>query len=284
MQNYILCFDPIGNTNSELVKTMKDLDIIVINVINVENIIVRSNELNNKLGLIIWCIYNEEKSVFNDILKFKSIESFKHIPIIVISNFGNNGVVLKAVQSGVSDFILKPYNPDLLKSKLLDIMNLKSKSKNSDLDVINKKVEFSLKKILSMQIKGATRGRYELSMILFSIMKSKEVSNEIRARNTVTIKKILEKKARETDLLIECSNSNLLIILPYTNQDGMKTFYNKVIDCIEGSTILKNEAGGTIISSSYETINNDYTNNKEDIILKKLQSKLRVCIIIPKKS
>jgi len=52
----------------------------------------------------------------------KSIPKSKNIPIVMITTEGSKGEVIEALKSGVNNYIVKPFNVETLKTKLLPIL------------------------------------------------------------------------------------------------------------------------------------------------------------------
>lgn len=56
----------------------------------------------------------------------KSSEHYRHIPILMVTAVMDQKIQLQALRAGASDYILKPFNFELLKSKIASVLNQKS--------------------------------------------------------------------------------------------------------------------------------------------------------------
>ncbi|MCG8616036.1 MAG: response regulator [Desulfobacterales bacterium] len=52
----------------------------------------------------------------------RSDQSLKHIPFLMITAEGSKESVVQAIQSGVSNYIIKPFTPDMLLNKISKVM------------------------------------------------------------------------------------------------------------------------------------------------------------------
>ena len=52
----------------------------------------------------------------------RSMEAYKHTPIIMITTEGGKREVITAIKEGVNNYIIKPFTPHILKEKLKDII------------------------------------------------------------------------------------------------------------------------------------------------------------------
>jgi PleD family two-component response regulator len=60
----------------------------------------------------------------------RTMAVFKHIPFLMLTSLGKKELVLKAIQNGVSDFLLKPWEKDILESKLKSCLEKSIENKN----------------------------------------------------------------------------------------------------------------------------------------------------------
>ncbi len=73
---------------------------------------------NQEIGLIV-SDWNMPKMTGLDLLKkVRSDEKLKNIPFIMVTAEGQKENVLEAVKAGVSNYIVKPFTPEILSEKL----------------------------------------------------------------------------------------------------------------------------------------------------------------------
>jgi len=49
----------------------------------------------------------------------REVESYKKTPIFIVSTVNEKDVIIRAILGGATDYILKPYHPDVVKEKIL---------------------------------------------------------------------------------------------------------------------------------------------------------------------
>lgn len=49
----------------------------------------------------------------------RGVESYKKTPVFIVSTVNDKDVIIRAILGGATDYILKPYHPDVVKEKIL---------------------------------------------------------------------------------------------------------------------------------------------------------------------
>lgn len=283
MKNYILGVDSIGKNNLELSSSLEKYNIKILSAEDIQEAIDKINNFHKNIGLIIWSIYTNNNLVFEEIKTLKEMDYCKNIPLIVISNFNNSSFVLKAIRAGASDYIIRPFDKELVVNKVKKILKASSQD-NLSINVFveeEDKLILSLKDILSIQIKGSTRAKYDVFLLMLSL---RAINNNIDKymQNEIIdiIIKILNSKLRKTDFIIKYRYDTVLVILPFTQKENIQFVCNRIKSIIMKNTLLKEKAKGLIITSSYEILTQDYI-DKEDLLLNKLRAKLKVYMAFP---
>jgi CheY-like chemotaxis protein len=57
------------------------------------------------------------------ICRIKSVEQFFAIPIIMVTGNSERGVIASSLKSGADDFLLKPFNCEILLEKISEFVN-----------------------------------------------------------------------------------------------------------------------------------------------------------------
>jgi two-component system chemotaxis response regulator CheY len=52
------------------------------------------------------------------LINLRADDSFKKLPFLMVTAEGEKGNIIKAVQAGVSDFVIKPFTKDILSQKI----------------------------------------------------------------------------------------------------------------------------------------------------------------------
>lgn len=82
--------------------TKKEYDLVIADI-----------QLSGESG-IDFCIY------------LKSLDRYRHIPVIMVTAVMDQKIQLEALRAGASDYVLKPFNFELLKSKIASVLDQKS--------------------------------------------------------------------------------------------------------------------------------------------------------------
>ena len=80
-------------------------------------------EKRNDVDLIFVDIILPETDGLNFLSRMKKKGAFAHIPVVVNTNPGKNAQVEKALVLGAEDFVPKPYNAEVLKKRIGNVMN-----------------------------------------------------------------------------------------------------------------------------------------------------------------
>jgi len=79
-------------------------------------------ENNGKYGLII-SDWNMEPMTGIELLRHvRGDDQFRHIPFIMVTAESKSENVITAKEAGVSNYIVKPFNADTLKSKMVSVL------------------------------------------------------------------------------------------------------------------------------------------------------------------
>ncbi len=80
------------------------------------------------------------------------------VPIVVLSSNGKKESIMRSMLSGANEYILKPFDDDILKSKILKCLDLNQVSENSI-------IKFKLRDYLSREIYKASKGNYTFTLL-----------------------------------------------------------------------------------------------------------------------
>jgi two-component system chemotaxis response regulator CheY len=79
-------------------------------------------------GLVISDWNMEPVSGFELLKKVRATDKFKNLPFILVTAESKPENIMKAKEAGVSNYIVKPFNAETLKSKLLAVLQSKAAS------------------------------------------------------------------------------------------------------------------------------------------------------------
>lgn len=123
------------NINILIVDDMPELRKSLISILNkegfnrideagdgLEAIDILTNSLN-KIGLIFSDINMPNCTGLELLKKIKTHAKFKNIPVIMVSTENEKDIIMDAIMHGASNYIIKPFNDELVKQKLFETLN-----------------------------------------------------------------------------------------------------------------------------------------------------------------
>lgn len=80
----------------------------------------RAEALNNNYYEIIFSDINMPEMDGLTLLKhLRGVEGYKKIPIFIVSTENEKTTIIKAIMGGATDYIIKPYDPFIVKEKVM---------------------------------------------------------------------------------------------------------------------------------------------------------------------
>ena len=141
-------------------------------------------------------------------------------PVVILSSNDRRETVLKAYRLGAQDYLLKPFEEQVLKAKVdyylkNDKINF-SANKNNVVDYFS----FDLLQELSRSLRGDST---------FSILKLVVKQD----KKTPITKNLLLSLMRGIDRIYKISETELLLLLPLTNKDGAEVLFERINEYLE---------------------------------------------------
>lgn len=150
---------------------------------------------------------------------------YYRIPIIFLSGNDDRKTIKEAIQAGGIDYIVKPFNDQVLVERVKRVIGEPIK----DNDQLLKKPE-EIKEVIGMEYERAIRAGSAVSFVklLFDDIEQEKIVLEIKNH------------LRKIDQILP-AKSCMYIILPLTNEKGLEIVSKKIEDVIEknGVTITK---------------------------------------------
>ena len=94
------------------------------NIIEAENGVDALDKLQNKTMDMIITDWNMPEMNGKELVEhLRGIDKYKATPILMITTRGMQDDVMTAIKAGVNGYIVKPFTPDILKKKMLEIFS-----------------------------------------------------------------------------------------------------------------------------------------------------------------
>ncbi|MGH4121286.1 response regulator transcription factor [Clostridium sp.] len=185
------------------------------------------------------------------------------VPIMIMTANNNRDIFIRGISEGISDYILKPFENEILNNKILKLL---SASHN----LMEKKVIFNLPFFIQSEFKKATKGKYNVTIMMTTLYKPVKVfSNEIDTQyNEVSkyIFDILKSIFWDTDIFIRYSSQNFIGVFPFVSVENKDKISDKVDACFNELKLKDPKLKGYYLSNAFVTYPQDIKED-EDLFL-----------------
>ncbi len=181
---------------------------------------------NYKVDLIITEIEIDTNSSFDGISLIQLVKAKSSaIPVVILTSISKKNVITKCLMEGAADYILKPFEDDYLKKKLLKYVNLQNLT---ELTIL----KFNLMNFLDGEIYKAKKGKYQFSLIKIDF-NSKDEDKEIPSRYAFynyaeSIYKEIKTLFWDADLYIQHGFQSHLGFFPFCNKENTQVIIRKI--------------------------------------------------------
>ena len=190
--------------------------------------VLSKNDYN--IDLIITEIELDTKSSFDGVSLIQLVkEKRSAIPVVILTSVSKKEVITKCLLEGASDYILKPFEDDFLKNKLLKYINVQNLTELTTL-------KFNLMNFLDGEIYKAKKGKYQFSLIkvdFYSKDKEKEKDNENPSQYSFykfseAIYQEIKSLFWDADLYIEHGFQSHLGFFPFCKKENTQIVTKKI--------------------------------------------------------
>lgn len=235
----VLIVDEMGTARGELKEMLRKINVNIIPANDEIEALNKLHDYKSSINAIIWTVNSIELKEFDSIKKVKSKESYKHFPVVIISRLTEKRYIIKAIECGAIEYIIRPFDENLVLKKLSRVLCMSSEAS------VNKREEdvitFTLSEMVNREIKAATRGIYSLSLTMVSVIPGGRMPVDENEINNIInlINKAIKQKLRDTDTTFRYSTGNLIIILPFAHFEGANIVERKLNEIFESLPMLK---------------------------------------------
>lgn len=266
----ILSVDESGITGVEFSRVLKELDINFINVCGEAEAINALKDNAYKINAVIWTVNGENAQCFEAVGRVKNLNMCKQIPFVVISDCTNKNFIIKAIEAGAIEYIVKPYNEETIIRKIYRLLGV-SYDDSFNINTYNDDmVSFTFSEMFSREIKAASRGGYHLTLMAAFIVPEGSIyySEEDIYDIMSLVKNVIKIRLRETDTLFLYNKNGLLLILPFADKEGAKSVEERIHETFGSHSLIRQKAYG------YKLVTTSVTFPEDGKIRKNLINKL----------
>lgn len=236
----ILIVDDVPVNLALLAKLLKDLDLNVVKANSGQKALELMEEYD--FALVLLDIQMPGMDGFETSERMKSNEKTKHVPIIFVTAANEEKYIFRGYETGAVDFLFKPVNKHILRSKVSIFLDLyKQKKQLKDLSIQDGLTglynHHQMDKILKQEFSRANRYGTDLSCLLIDLDFFKVVNDTFgHAFGDFVLKgfaDILKAHTRESDYTFRYGGEEFMILLPQTDIVGAEIVAEKLRNICE---------------------------------------------------
>lgn len=221
----VIILENLAYSRYRLKELLIENDIGVIEAYNSFDFFNRLYENRNSIDLIILEVnlYGEDGFQVMKKVKERNID----IPIMVVTSENKRKSFVESVRSGAADYILKPYDNNMLVDRITKCIRNGGKCGGREETIL---IDF--RDYLEEEIKKAKEENYEISILIMSFIKSKEeekvrVNEEYLILNDLFYRN-MEKLFNKPELFTKLGFATFIVILPRYSKEEGKVIKEKV--------------------------------------------------------
>jgi PleD family two-component response regulator len=270
MEFNILSVDECGITGVEFASMLKELDINFIDVSKEKEAINVLRDNAYRIDAVLWTINSENDKCFEAVRRVKDVSICKQIPFVIISECTNKNFIIKAIEAGAVEYIVKPYDEETIIRKMHRLLGVPYDDSFNNNTYNDDIVSFNFSEMFSREIKAASRGGYHLTLMAASIVPEESIydSEEDVYEIIRLVKNVIKIRLRETDTLFHYNKNGLLLILPFADKEGAKSVEERIRETFGNHSLIKQKTYG------YKLITTSVTFPEDGRIRKNLMNKL----------
>lgn len=200
---------------------------------------------NLNFSLIIMEVGYDVEKGFEILSKIN--EKRSNIPVLILTSNNKKDIILRGISKGASDYILKPFDDDLLLEKILSALHKSRKKPISHIDT-KSEIVFDIESYLTSEFRKAEKSKYEITSLMCTIVAPVDENDSKSAGTAGQISNLFFKKFKsiswETDLFERNGSQTFIGVFPYCGLNKMDIIKKKLMDCFDGVKNANDEFSG----------------------------------------
>lgn len=183
-----------------------------------EEFLKRQPWLEARINLIIMDVHLPGYDGISIVEKIRRLPPLAYVPIMMLTADHDRRTVLKALQAGAVDYLVKPFTNEQLLTRVVKIIGFPPQPEETP--------EQKLMCLVRMECNRARRGKH-----VFSVLRGlrRNGSDDLREQwILLRVMEELKKKLREIDMVLAVSARELFFVLPLTDGKGARVVVEKV--------------------------------------------------------
>lgn len=243
MSYCILCIDEMEQVQKELEQMLADLDIQVVNVKDESEAEALLTNGAFRCDVLVRAVNHAGSDSFKGMEMLKSKDLFRHLPLVIVSEYTDIKNVIKAKELGAAEYIVKPYYSRTVYEKMSRILD-KPVIKPLRNYMEDSLIIYSWSEILNKELKSSSRGHYPISIMMGSIMPQFSDSSQHQDLSELAslMAAILKTKLRDTDTPFVYKGNSFIVLLPFADKEGAETVKKKVESLFREHAMIKHRS------------------------------------------
>lgn len=197
MKNRILVVDDL-EINRDILSAILEKDYDIVTAADGNEAIEVVKEQFENINLILLDLMMPGMDGFDVLNTLKKLHLLKHIPIIVITGDDSIENQKKCFKYGVVDFLRKPFDSDLVKLRVGNVLELFSYKNNLEIRVVNQTKKLQKQySILQKQAQRLEESNQKIIDILGTVVESRNLESGQHIQRVKTYTRILAKQLME---------------------------------------------------------------------------------------
>ncbi len=223
----VVLVEPNRVVKNRIRNILSNQQIRIFEVSDREDLLSVLSKHNYNVDLIITEIEINPNSKFDGISLIQLVkEKRSAIPVVILTSISKKDVITRCLAEGASDYILKPFEDEYLKEKLIKYINLQNLTELTTL-------KLNLMNFLEGEIYKARKGKYAFSLlkIVFDSNNEDQETPSQYAFYKFAEPLYAELKSLfwEADLYIQHGFQSHLGFFPFCNRENVKIIVSKIL-------------------------------------------------------
>ncbi len=226
-EDAIIIMDDVSLMRRRIAGLLQGCNIRVYEAVNSEELFNLLFEEDLNVRLIIMELGFDTNEGLETLMRIK--DKKPNIPVFIITANNKRQTFIRCMAEGAADYILKPFDDDILQEKMLSALKIKRELLSDEVQI-----SFSLLNYLKSEFLKARKGGYEITVMMCTLYDlSSEASNIMDTKYLRAVDQFysnIRKDLWETDIFEYYGSQTFIGVFPYCTAVNVDLIQNKTMD------------------------------------------------------
>ena len=226
-EDAIIIMDDVSLMRRRIAGLLQGCNILVYEAVNSEELFNILLEEDINIRLIIMELGFDINAGFDTLTKIKEIKP--NIPVFIITSNNKRQPFIRSMAEGAADYILKPFDDNILQEKMLSALRIKRELVSDDVHI-----SFSLTDYLRSEFLKAKKGNFEITIMMCTLYDfNSDASNIMDNRYLNAIDQFyssIRENLWETDIFEYYDSQTFIGVFPYCTAANVDLIQNKIMN------------------------------------------------------